>query len=459
MSTPQDRIPPESPGDLWERLVREGKTEMEATAAVERMRAKVATSRGKQPTYGRGAALLRSVAKLPFDNEIIGAIEGMLSPDMSMGQAIQRRREQEQQIQAEQPGASMLGGIGQAVAVPGGAMNVAMRAGSPLGGAIGAGVGMAGGLLHGADQAEGSLPERVAQSSDEMLLGALLGGATGRATQKAVDVVPRMFGNRNQRVADRLTDATGNTGDVRGARRVVQQKIEDVRQEFYKPLEEKYKTLDDPELLNTLKHPDIMRFLPASLQRALAKAGEEAVPVGYKNIVGKGMLLDKLRKAAKMDPGLTARIEDIEASLSKLPGHLEANESYRAAITTRDAIEAGLKTGGIKQAAFKIQEAFARTPDEAKDFFRTAQLSELLRGIAKRDEAATGVLNTLMDAGPETIGQLRPLFKSDKALAEFIQIMRKERSAAKLSSALRARWLIPAVGVGGASIWGVTKLF
>jgi hypothetical protein len=422
-----------------------------SVAALQAAMAPKPAPKAKDSRAGVIQAFARNLTRVPFADDIVGTVEGMVRPGMTMQEGRDKQRATDQRLQSQHPLASAAGSIAQAF-VPG---TVAVKAAQGGRKAVAAGIGLGalGGGAMALDDAEGSLPERVSNASGNMIGGAVVGGLTGAAGAKLADVIPRLFGSPNQRVAKQLVEKTGLPADIRPVRAAASKGVRDVREQFYKPLEQAFPQIDDADVLRVVTDPDVARLLPSSLRSAVGTPGAVSVPIGYGDIAGKGKLLDKMRKAAKTDQAMATRLEEMEAALTKaIPGHDQANNAYAAAMSVKRAIDEGAKTKGLEKSAVLIEEALAAVPDHAKDDFRAQQMHEILRRITERDEDASRLLKRMMDAGSSTREQLAPLFKDVGKLDEFIDILRKERNAAKLASALKARWWIPVAGASGGAV-------
>jgi hypothetical protein len=423
----------------------------------------------------KGGALkdfLRSLAhKTPFvgtfSDEIRGAVQGAIPGGMGYAEARDAERQKLADMQLLNPGTDKIMGIGGAALVP------ASFGRGLLGNAAKSGAGKiaTGGLLGGAQagsyafgEAEGGLGER----GKAAVLPTIFGTAVGAAVPAAVEgakVLPRIMrrGSTGQAVASELENASGVSRDIGKLTRSLDDEVKDIQAKHFQKLEEKYKVIKDPDILNVLSDPEVQRLAPRTI--AGAKKGAAPGPFGgdkrawsYKDIVGKDALLSKLRKAAKTDAGMQARLEDLNAALKNLDGHSEAMKRYGPVMDKLEAIDDGRAMVSASQ--FDLQQATKNMDPVTRRAFNTGRMFEIVEKLEKRNDEAVSLLRDYLDAGSSTRRSLRELFQpgktGDAAFKEFETVLRKERSAEKVASALKSRWTL---GAGAAGAYGSYKIF
>lgn len=454
MSTRQDQVPPLSDADLYDMLRERGMTHEQAVNQVEGRRAGVESKQIKRQSraidHGAVSNFLRMAAQgatANFGDEIAGAGAAIVPGGKGYREARDASRERVAALREDAPAASMMAELAGGVALPaGGGIKLAKSGAGLLSKAVtGAASGGLLGGAYGAGDAEGGMSERMAAAKNPALIGAGLGVIPALAP-----VVARMGGSPAERVAESLEKKTGLSRNIGKARQTARKAIEDVRDQFYKPLEEAHKVIDDADVISSLKDPAVWKYLPDAVRKG-------ARPVSYRDIQGKGALLNKLRTAARNQPDLAVRIDDIEGALSKaIPGHAEANAAYAGAAQVDRALKEGWRKAFSMSA--DMGDYMATLSPDAQNAFRQGQLSRTIAQITKRDDKIVGQLGQMMDAGPETQAVIRNMFETgeagDEAFKEFTTILRKEKTAAKISDAMRGRWWVP---VGGGLAYGVYK--
>lgn len=406
---------------------------------------KIKVDRNRFGTRDQFTGKLQDVVRTLFQgrslgagDEIVGFARGVLPGGPSIKEAIAEER----QALADTPGLVRAAGE-----IAGGfktASKITDLMGKNPGMVKRGAVGGATGLLYGANSAEGDLGSRLAAAKQEGGLGAILGVLVPGA-----QAAPRVVGNRGARVADELAKATGLPTNIRQVRADAAHAIRDVRSRMFRPLEEKIGVIGgeaptevESALVEALLDPEVLRFAPRSVATNSMHGGLKVVgPWSYKAVVGKGGLLERLRKAAVKDPALAQKVQDIEEGLvAAYPEHGEASRAYAAAMSAKRAIDAGRKTGGIQQSAVALEEALAAVPDEHKLVFRAQQLYELTRRPA--------LLKKLVNSNDEVRAQVKTLFGDEAKFAEFMEVMQKEKNGARIARVMKA--LLPVGVIAGA---------
>lgn len=368
-----------------------------------------------------------------FGDELAGLLAKITPGGKGYTEARDASRENLRNLREQHPTASLVAeGIGGAALPVGGAATAAKAGTAAL---VGAGTGAAAGGLLGVGEAEGSIPERLRASAGPALVGGLLGGLTGMAAP----VAGRIFGARGPRVARELDKASGLSNNIEGAYRAVRSATQDVRSRFYKPLEEAFPVIDDPEILKALDAPEIAPHVQAALRgRPLSYAGLQQG------------VMSRLRRVNKQAGApLKEQIEGLEQLMrDKLPGHARASTAYNAAMDVKRALDAGRKP---YRTAADINMAIEKVAPELRDAFREGQLHGVIASLNKRaDNEGVELLKTMLNAGPETKHIMRTWFAEGadgtKNYNEFLKVLRKEKQAARVVSVLKR--LAPFAGVG-----------
>jgi hypothetical protein len=216
----------------------------------------VDVARGSED-FARSAA---QGATFGFADEIVGMLGG----------DTEASRQRMEDLRTTEPVGTLLGevaGAAPSILIPGGA---ALRAGGVArGAAIGAGAGAAAGAAAGIGEAEGPLPERF----DEALIGAAIGGAVGAPLGGAGvwigRFLPRIFGARGPRMARTLRRTSGVDRTLDDAFEAADEARRAVSREVYQPLDEAFKEVTDPGVLEALQQPEL-RTTVRSVSRDVA---------------------------------------------------------------------------------------------------------------------------------------------------------------------------------------------
>lgn len=360
-------------------------------------------------------------------------IASMFSPER--GAALRKRMED---MRDAAPGATMLSEAAGGLMLPVGAAEAG--AGSLLGSAAKGGAavgGLTGGLLGAGESDPG-----VVNRAEGFMKGAVPGAAIGALTAgmgSSLNNAFRRFGVKGQagRVAGELRRTTG-VEDVNALRGTLRDAEDEIRQKFYKPLENAHQQIDDPEIKAFLEQPELRSYVSRSV------ADGKRAP----SFVSLQKTLTRMRKADRIRGDLGERVDELEQLMEdKLNGYAEANAKYYGVKDTERGLKLGLrnyKTGA------DVEDAVKQLTPTQQAAFRTGQVSRALDALETQHENAVPMLRNMLDAGPSMSRRLRTYFPDDNSYAQFRAYLRKESDAAKV----RARYKSLAKKTGIAAVLG-----
>lgn len=395
--------------------------------------------------------MLAQGATFGLADEIVGALGG----------DAEKSRQRVEDLRSAAPGASLASELAGGMLVPGAAARGGMAAGGALRAAgTGAAAGAAGGGLWGFGEGEGGFTQRMQNALPSAAAGAVTGGVLGPAVQGAARLIPRVRAGAGARVARDLEQRTGISRDINAAYRAAREGINDVRDRLYKPLQEEFRKIEHEGIANVIGE---VRDLPASVRNALPKEvlkGERAP--SFTEMQSLKQRLSGQRTAARRKgyPDLVEKFdavaEHLDAAMKDaVPGYAEAGQKYAQALGQRRALELGRKASNWSSA--EIERALESLPPEAHNGFNQGRLFEIVRKLEKRDRGSVGLLQDYLNAGPETRRVMRSLFPNEKNFEDFQKVLRTERSAERVASALK-RLAVGAIGVLGLEKIGIIDI-
>lgn len=446
--------PPESDAASRREMTRRYGPDRSAEAALARLNARGGSA---------GGDFLRMGAQgltFGFADEIAGAGSAVRARmrGEDAGEAYRSTRDASRQrvedLRALNPGASALATLAGGLAVPGAAFArgggaAAVRGGRVAGAtARGAGTGAVSGGLFGIGEAEGTLSERAPSGA----VGAVGGGALGGLFGAAAAAVPRVRGAiRGGGSADDLAESLGELAGVPGgrigtARDLARARSEQVRAQGFGSLERQIQSVDDAEVLATLRDPEI---LPA-VRRVLGDEASDRAP-SFSEVL-------EIRKGLRKD-GTLARLDSVLDR--RVPGFAGARQQLRAAQTAERAFDRGWDMA--RKPAESIGRAMRDMDAETAEAFRQGIASNWYHRLStKGGEVTAGQMERLRSAGVSA--QLRHAFRRPEHFDEFQrQIHQHGRASvdrARLVNAATwaAKWGGGAIGLG-AGLGGAMSLF
>lgn len=392
------------------------------------------------PMRDAGRMALQS-ASFGFADNIVGKILGEGAGEASRERVAQIRHDYPKQAFASE----VVGAI-PSMLIPVGAGVQGARAGAGLLNIAGRGAAV--GLLEGQLQGMGDADEQetVAGRAKEALpqagLSGLLGGALA-AIPGATNVVGRWTSQRGTRIAAgaRRTSMVMNT--LRRASDEATQAIEKARADFYKPLEQQFAQVTDPDIMQIVTSDEVQRYLPRGLR---------SNPRRPPSLEELQTLRTRLKRVDR--EGLYQQLDD--AMQNGIPGLQQADAAYRRAMQMRTAITSGRKLWN--SSADDITSALEQLPPDAHMKFREGMMHEVTSRLRRRDTEAVSVLKEMMDMGPESVDRISQLFEGGAqgpAFREFQAVIGRERSAARVADAFNRLAKVGAVvGVVGGAVTG-----
>lgn len=285
------------------------------------------------------------------------------------------------------------------------------------------------GAVMGALEAEPGERMKGARTGGLLGLGA---GLVGEAATPLLNAAMRRGAGRGARVARELRAATGMTEDVNTVRDRADAAVSAARATHYAPLD-KMGAIND-----------------ARINAWFEARGLTAKPRTLKE------LQNVASKTAKMDP---VAADDLRGLMRQaMPGLGDADAAYATAIKPQTAMREGARLANRPAADIERAQRGLLAPE--LDHFRQGQLYKILASIERRDEGSVEMLRRFMDAGPETMAQIRTLFPDDASFTSFVEVLGRERSAEKVGQFIRqtAPFAIPGL-IGAGVATGVNSLF
>lgn len=387
----------------------------------------------------------------------LGLIHGPWMPNAIRQRYAQARQETPHSMLYEGLGSSVVPGVGILSRVAEAKLPVSwlgrVAAGMLTGGAVGG--------VAGASEAPTmrDIPETGGK-------GLLLGGTIGGATAGLLSVpneMSRLFGKVARARVGRVAGAAEATLPAEqlsmdAARNANQARILEIRNRYYKPLDEAG-ALDIPEINQVINDNPMLKDLMPKEVRSGARGPH------FKELQG---AMEKLRKAEsqsfRFSPVENQRFTEARAALenamsSSLPGYAEAAPLYRDALAIRDASELGWKMYG--KPAADVRSTIAKLPTEdAQNAFRQSQVRRMVSKLRIKDATHPSQLARITEAGPEVRDQLRAMFPDDMAYARFANEVKAAHNAMEVAKVIRtvAPWLIVGMSAFGGGAFGVSVL-
>lgn len=385
--------------------------------------------------FGRAAA---QGATFGFADELVGMLGG----------DTEASRQRMEDLRLTEPTATAMGevaGAAPSILIPGGA---ALRAGGVArGAAISGGASAGAGALVGLGEAEGSLAERL----DEALTGAAIGGVVGVPLGGAGvwigRFLPRIFGQRGPRIARTLKRSAGVDRTLDEAFEAADEAKRAVSREVYQPLDEAFKEVTDPGVLEALQQPEL-RTTVRSVSKDVVNGKRGPSFEELQAIRRKG------RKAAKRSPeiGNATDVLDQEMQIA-IPGLGDADRAYAQASEIVEALETSRRFVG-KPSALTRRAMESYSPD-AQVAFREGMIHEFAQRLERRASQwkPSGAVQNMLDMGPEMRARLRAGFPNDEVFEQFLEDVALERGGARLQRYVQ--WLT----AGAVAAYGYNRMF
>lgn len=392
-------------------------------------------------------------------------IAGMFSPEAGA-----RQRQATADLSELAPGASLASSVVGGLTLPGagalGGLFGASKLTAPIATAaagrtvpnlLGRGLvtGAGEGALFGLGEAEGNLTERLPEAG----IGAAIGAATGMVPGMAVGAgrVVQSIGKKTG-ITDRVVTALRENADVGGTLRGAFNRLRDAKRtlsnQLYRPFDEQFEEVTDPNVTGFIRQllddKDTASLTQRVISRNLQKtdAGINRPP-SFSEL----QALRREMRARGRKPG-NERFGDLAEELNAImadafPGLPEVDAQYAQAIAAQDALLDGYKTGSKSADQIAMLAQDIRTP-EAQQAFREGVVYRTLARLEKREDQATGLLRTMMNAGNETRRFMRTMFPDDESFDAFSRVLAEERDAQAVWGAFKkfATRAAAATGVG-----------
>lgn len=192
-----------------------------------------------------------------------------------------------------------------------------------------------------------------------------------------------------------------------------------VREQFYRPLEERYPDITDPALLEVLQDWRIAPVVAKLPRRPDQKGVSFAMLQDVRKI-----LKDAAEGKAEYPHGGTlareARDDLDNAMKDRLPGYRDANRAYWGAKRREAAHELGTKF--VDRPAREIQKEIEALPAEARDAFRLGVITRMTERLRNRD-TGSGTATGLIHAGDEPKKKLRAIAGSSAEYKEYLRVL------------------------------------
>lgn len=255
---------------------------------------------------------------------------------------------------------------------------------------------------------------------------------------------------RGERLVRALRESSGITESMPAGQEAAERAVQEVRREFYRPLEEAFPEVRGPNVAEVLRDPRIKpvarRNAPAAFadEAQVAAAIRQGVPEAQARqaVPNKAPsfmelqdimldLRDEVSAArAAGRPNASRRAAEaydamVSAMEQDIPGFAEAQAAYRVAARRLGAYEEGFNAW--TRSAREIREAMEELPPEAHDAFRVGLLQRWQEKLLAK-EGTTGAVNSILRAGDDMRGQIRAAFGSDEAFQQFLRQRDIERT-------------------------------
>ena len=354
-------------------------------------------------------------------------------------------RQRVEDLRTVAPGASLMAEMAGAAAVPVGAGGSAIRArglwpAMKTGARAGA---VAGGLF---GLGEGETPqERVEGLATGAATGGALGGVVAAPTHMlaaGIRALPRVFGNRPERIGEDLRRLTGVERSLYLAMRDTDQQLERVQERFYRQFDQKYPRIENKGITTVLNDP-AARTQVRAVSREVAN-GER--PPSFRELQA---IRNRFKKSSNSDTQALADVLTQEME-DAIPGLSEANTRWRHIRVIETMRRSGRRM--FNSPADEIEHFTEQLAADEREAFREGLVLEFVRRVERspNDKLPKGFVNTILYAGPETEALLRRGFPDDASFNEFMRVMRTERRAAKFRQFLPyLRYVAIAAAAGG----------
>lgn len=441
---------------------------------------------------GRGGSAAGDFARMAvqgatfgFGDELAGLLHGMPGTK-GYERARDASRERIGDLRTLAPGASALSEIAGGVAIPmlGAAKTVAKGGGVGRAVVTGAKLGGLQGAVTGFGESEGGIEDRLPGAAGGAVRGAAIGAAVAplpalaglAGTKGAGRFAGHRASGRGERVLAELRSTAGIPEDFAQAVERSQKNLDEIGDLYYKPIEQAYPTVDDPDVIAALSRPELEDVVGAVSDEPftwLSQGPKGRLAPGRHPSVTE---IRDVRRILRQEidavrPTSVARATRLEKALEKLndafrkavPETVEADKLYHAEMAVREATEEGRglfsRTAGDVELAMK--EAEKRGGPAAVRGMRVGMLHDIVSKLGQRDERAVALLRRFMDQGTETTRLVRTLFpKTDageRGFRAFQEAVNREKSAEQVARLLPQLGKVAAAGAGVGAAYQILK--
>lgn len=255
---------------------------------------------------------------------------------------------------------------------------------------------------------------------------------------------------RGERLIRALRETSGISESMPAGQEAAERAVQEVRRNFYRPLEEAFPEVRGPNVSEVLRDPRIIRVARRNAPEAFADEARvaEAIRQGVPEAQARQAVPNKAPSFMELQdimldlrdevsaaraagrPNASRRAAEaydamVSAMEQDIPGFAEAQSAYRVAARTLQGYEDGFNAW--TRSAREIREALEDLPPDARDAFRAGLLQRWEEKLLAK-EGTTGAVNSILRAGEDMRGQIRAAFGSDEGFQQFLRQRDIERT-------------------------------
>jgi hypothetical protein len=266
----------------------------------------------------------------------------------------------------------------------------------------------------------GSVPADVGPELSSIARAALNEIPALRGSRGPMEDLRRRMKQRGTRIISYLKSAANPDASFDQSKRLAEEIVDQVRDEFYGPLEAAIQDVRDlPNISSMIAGGDEifgrLGIRTPSLDR----------PITFKEL--QDLRIDvRDEMTAALDDGRPGRAERARSALrmmddviaQDIPEFGEANHQYFIAQERLRAHNAGLRA--INKSAYDVSQELQELVPEAQDTYRLGLLEAFTRKLGQRSKGGA-TATALIDAGDEMLNKMRALAQSDENFERFIR--------------------------------------